>query len=102
MDATRAALETAYRSHASVLSASLTRLLGPSRLDAVEAVLHDTFVAALGAWSETGIPDVPAAWLMTAARRRALDELRRTRRELGRTSDAPPDDVPDGVERTEP
>jgi predicted RNA polymerase sigma factor len=58
-------LDRVYRQNAGALTASLTRLLGPRRLDAVEAVLHDTFVAALEAWRESGAPQNPAAWLTT-------------------------------------
>jgi RNA polymerase sigma factor (sigma-70 family) len=42
-----------------------------------EELAQDAFVTALERWSESGIPDNPGAWLMTAAKRRALDLLRR-------------------------
>ncbi len=45
-----------------------------------EEVVQDSLVAALQKWPEQGIPDKPGAWLMTAARRRAIDILRRDRR----------------------
>ena len=44
-----------------------------------EELAQDALVTALEQWPEEGIPDNPAAWLMTAAKRRALDSLRRGR-----------------------
>jgi RNA polymerase sigma factor (sigma-70 family) len=44
-----------------------------------EELAQDALVAALERWPEDGIPDKPAAWLMTAAKRRAIDSLRRGR-----------------------
>jgi RNA polymerase sigma-70 factor (ECF subfamily) len=46
------------------------------RLDLVEDALGDAVEAAARRWSEDGVPDNPAGWLMTAARRRVLDRLR--------------------------
>ena len=45
-----------------------------------EELAQDALVAALETWPGSGIPDNPAAWLMTTARRRGIDELRRNRR----------------------
>src|SRR5207244_1830546 len=45
-----------------------------------EEVVQDSLVAALENWPAQGIPDNPGAWLMTAARRRAIDLLRRDQR----------------------
>jgi RNA polymerase sigma-70 factor (ECF subfamily) len=44
-----------------------------------EELAQDALVAALEQWPEEGIPEKPAAWLMTAAKRRAIDSLRRGR-----------------------
>jgi predicted RNA polymerase sigma factor len=44
-----------------------------------EDLAQDALVAAIKQWPEEGIPDKPAAWLMTAAKRRAIDFLRRGR-----------------------
>ena len=55
-----------------------------------EELAQDALVAALEQWPESGIPDNPGAWLMAAAKNRAIDWFRRTRRlerkheELGR------------------
>jgi RNA polymerase sigma-70 factor, ECF subfamily len=48
-------------------------------LDVAEECVQDAYVAALAAWSQRGVPDNPAAWLTTTARRKALDALRRDR-----------------------
>jgi RNA polymerase sigma-70 factor, ECF subfamily len=63
-----------YREWALVLAATvrLTR-----DIDLAEECVQDAYVSALGAWTRTGVPDNPAAWLTTTARRKALDALRR-------------------------
>jgi RNA polymerase sigma-70 factor, ECF subfamily len=48
-------------------------------LDLAEECVQDAYAAALDAWTRQGVPDNPAAWLTTAARRRAIDVLRRDR-----------------------
>ena len=55
--------------------ATLTRRFGD--LDLAEDMLQEAFAQALHTWPETGIPDVPEAWLQTTARRKALDVVRR-------------------------
>jgi RNA polymerase sigma factor (sigma-70 family) len=54
------------------------RLIGD--FDLAEEVVQDSLVAALEKWPEQGIPDKPGAWLMTTARRRAIDIMRRDKR----------------------
>src|SRR6266566_9808981 len=70
-----AAVERALRDHWGRLLALLTRLLGS--LDAAEESLQDAYATALTAWERDGVPDRPDAWLLTTARRRALDRFRR-------------------------
>ena len=60
------------------MTAALVRLIGD--FDLAEEVVQDSLVAALEKWPLQGIPDKPGAWLMTTARRRAIDILRRDRR----------------------
>jgi RNA polymerase sigma-70 factor, ECF subfamily len=48
-------------------------------LDAAEESVQDAYVAALQAWSRDGVPDKPAAWLTTVARRTALNAMSRRR-----------------------
>ena len=59
--------------------AALTRIFGVHNLALAEDVVQDAFCRALDVWSVRGIPDNPAAWLMTTAKNRALDVIRRDR-----------------------
>ena len=72
-------VDDVFRRECRRLIAVLTRLLGPQNLQLAEDVVQEAFVAALGDWSAHGMPDNPAAWLLTAARRRAIDAIRRER-----------------------
>ncbi len=56
----------------------MVRLIG--NFDVAEEVVQDSLLAALETWPVHGIPEKPGAWLMTAARRRAIDVLRRDKR----------------------
>src|SRR5512143_2164705 len=58
--------------------ASLTRLVRD--VGVAEDLAHDALVAALERWPRTGVPDNPGAWLMAAAKNRAIDHLRRDKR----------------------
>jgi len=75
--AIRAAIHAAWRVVQPRLIATLSRMLRDVPL--AEELTQDALVAALEAWPATGVPDNPGAWLMTTARRRALDHLRRGR-----------------------
>jgi RNA polymerase sigma factor (sigma-70 family) len=55
--------------------AKLARML--RNVGLAEEIAQDAWVAALEQWGETGIPDNPGAWLMTTAKNRAIDQLRR-------------------------
>lgn len=57
--------------------AALTRIFGIHNLALAEDVAQDAFCRALEIWRLRGVPENPAAWLMTAAKRRAIDVLRR-------------------------
>jgi len=46
-------------------------------LDLAEECVQEAYASALRAWAATGVPDYPAAWLTTAAKRRAIDAIRR-------------------------
>ncbi len=56
----------------------MVRMIG--NFDIAEEVVQDSLLAALETWPTQGIPDKPGAWLMTTARRRAIDVLRRDQR----------------------
>lgn len=73
--ATAEAITAAWRADAAKLVAALTRLTGD--VGAAEDLAQDALVAALEQWPATGIPRNPAAWLMTTAKRRGIDQLRR-------------------------
>lgn len=61
------------------MTASLTRLFGVHNLALAEDVVQDAFCRALEVWKIRGVPPNPSAWLMTTARNRALDLIRRER-----------------------
>ncbi|MEM7739321.1 MAG: DUF6596 domain-containing protein [Pseudomonadota bacterium] len=71
----RAAAETAAKESRARLLGLLSRRTGD--LAAAEDALSDAFAAALQSWPRTGVPRAPDAWLLTAAKRRHLDETRK-------------------------
>src|SRR5687768_18584576 len=71
----RSTIEELYRSESRRLLATLVRRLGD--FDLAEEALQDAFAAALAGWPETGLPDNPRAWLVSAGRFKAIDQLRR-------------------------
>jgi len=68
-------IETLYRSDSGRVLATLVRLLGD--LDLAEEAMHEAFAAALESWPQTGIPDKPRPWLISTARFKAIDVIRR-------------------------
>jgi RNA polymerase sigma-70 factor, ECF subfamily len=78
-------IEAVWRMESAKIIARLTRML--RQVGLAEEFAQDALVSALEQWPRTGVPDRPGAWLMTAAKNRALDELRR-RKLIERTSDA--------------
>ena len=60
------------------MTAALVRSLGD--FDLAEECVQDALVAALEHWPREGVPDNPGAWLMTTARRKGIDRLRREKR----------------------
>ena len=73
--ATAEAITAAWRAESTKLVAALTRLTRD--VGAAEDLAQDALVAALEQWPATGIPRNLAAWLMTTARRRGIDQIRR-------------------------
>jgi len=73
--ATHQAIATVWRIDAARIVAVVARMVRD--VGVAEELAQDALVAALEHWPREGIPDNPAAWLMTTARRRALDHLRR-------------------------
>jgi len=74
-------IETLYRSESGRVLATLVRLLGD--LELAEEAMHEAFAAALEAWPRTGIPDNPRPWLISTARFKAIDAMRRRARFQG-------------------
>jgi RNA polymerase sigma factor (sigma-70 family) len=68
-----------FRHEAGRIVAALTRVFGVHNLALAEDVVQDALCRALEVWKFRGVPDNPSAWLMTAAKNRALDVLRRER-----------------------
>jgi RNA polymerase sigma factor (sigma-70 family) len=86
------AIDAVWRIESPRLIAGLARMVRDVSL--AEDLAQDALVAALERWPESGIPDNPGAWLMAAAKHRAIDTFRRTKllerkhEELGREVDA--------------
>jgi RNA polymerase sigma factor (sigma-70 family) len=86
------AIDAVWRIESPRLIAGLARMVRDVSL--AEDLAQDALVAALERWPESGIPDNPGAWLMAAAKHRAIDTFRRTKllerkhEELGREADA--------------
>ncbi|MEX0626481.1 MAG: RNA polymerase sigma factor [Chloroflexota bacterium] len=93
-------LERVLREERTRLIASLVRILGD--WDLAEELVQEAAVAALEHWPTDGLPRNPGAWLMTTARRRAIDRLRRDARfrqrleQLGEEADEMERPIPTG------
>jgi RNA polymerase sigma-70 factor (ECF subfamily) len=71
--------EHLFRRESGRLVAALTRIFGVHNLALAEDVVQDAFCRAIEIWKVRGVPDNPSAWLMAAAKNRALDVVRRER-----------------------
>jgi RNA polymerase sigma factor (sigma-70 family) len=76
--ATHRAIDAVWRIESARLIAGLTRIVRDVAV--AEDLAQDALVAALEQWPTSGIPDNPGAWLMTTAKHRAIDHLRRNTR----------------------
>ncbi|MFF1292365.1 MULTISPECIES: RNA polymerase sigma factor [unclassified Streptomyces] len=98
-------VEAVFRAEYGRAVAVLVRFLGD--IDLAEEAVQDAFTTAVGRWPETGVPPSPAGWIITTARNRAIDRLRREAGRDGRhaeaallhTPDAPPEEGPVRDER---
>src|ERR1700742_2555773 len=75
---TRELLDSLYRVDSGRIRATLIRLLGD--FDLAEEAMHEAFAAALSLWPTSGVPDNPRPWLISTARFKAIDTLRRRAR----------------------
>src|SRR5438067_497771 len=97
--ATHRTIDAVWRIESARLIAGLARMVRDVGL--AEDLAHDALVAALEQWPHWGVPDNPGAWLMAAAKHRAIDQLRRSKRlerkheEIGRTLQAGEGTAPD-------
>jgi RNA polymerase sigma factor (sigma-70 family) len=73
----RRTVEAVWRIESARLVAALARIVRDVGL--AEEVAQEAFMSALEQWPEQGVPDNPGAWLMTAAKRKAIDLIRRER-----------------------
>jgi RNA polymerase sigma factor (sigma-70 family) len=71
--------ERLFRDDSGRIVGALTRIFGLENLALAEDVMQDTFCRALEVWRLRGVPENPSAWLMKAAKNRAIDLLRRER-----------------------
>ncbi len=100
----RQAIDTVIRLESARLIAGLARYAAGD-LDLAEELAQDAVVAALEQWPRGGVPVNPGAWLMTVAKRRAVDQFRRNRElerkyaEIGRVLEAEEDDGTAGFDQ---
>jgi RNA polymerase sigma factor (sigma-70 family) len=73
--ATTRAIEAVWRIESARLIGVLARIVRD--VGVAEELAQDAFVAALGQWPESGVPENPGAWLTATAKHRAIDRLRR-------------------------
>jgi len=98
-------LDTVWRMESPRLIATLTRIVRDVGL--AEDLAQDAFVAAVQQWPVEGVPDNPAAWLTSVAKRRAVDHIRRAalserkHQELGRDLQVAEELAPDDAERAD-
>ncbi|MEV5174015.1 RNA polymerase sigma factor [Streptomyces flaveolus] len=93
-------IEAVFRAEYGRAVAVLVRFLGD--IDLAEEAVQDAFATAVTRWPETGVPPSPAGWIITTARNRAVDRLRRESSRDARHAeavrlhapDAPPEEGP--------
>jgi RNA polymerase sigma-70 factor, ECF subfamily len=74
-----AAVDAVYRSDWGRIVATLIRIVGD--FDLAEEAAQEAFAVAVEAWQADGIPEFPRAWIIQTARRKAIDRIRRRRRQ---------------------
>jgi RNA polymerase sigma-70 factor, ECF subfamily len=101
------AVETVYREEWGRIVATLIRLVGD--FEVAEEAAQEAFTAAVNQWRVTGVPEFPRAWIIQTARHKAIDRMRRQKRQsqsiesytasgLGSTMEEPnydTDEIPD-------
>ena len=103
--AIRIAVDAVYRAESRRVLATLIRLLGD--FDRAEEAMHDAFAIAIDRWSRDGVPNNPRAWLISTARHKSIDAMRRRSRFDAAVTDVAeyvhpkPPDVPDDARDVE-
>jgi RNA polymerase sigma-70 factor (ECF subfamily) len=92
-------LERVFRRESGPVLATLIRYLGD--FDLAEEALQEATVAALERWPVDGLPDRPGAWLLTTARRKAIDRIRREARRAEKQRAAAADSAADSIDAEE-
>ncbi len=102
MTATHDVIAATFRTEFGAAVATLTRLFGD--IDVAEEAVQEAFVVATQKWTDDGVPPNPGGWIVTTARRKALDKLRRESsrgdKEQRATNEAPVNDDRDDDEVT--
>jgi RNA polymerase sigma-70 factor, ECF subfamily len=93
-------IEAVFRSESGRAVASLVRYFGD--IDVAEEAVQEAFVVALERWPSDGLPPSPAGWIITTARNRGLDRVRRESRRDDRQAEAVRLQVPDEPEEVGP
>jgi RNA polymerase sigma-70 factor (ECF subfamily) len=73
------AVETVYREEWGRIVATLIRLVGD--FEVAEEAAQEAFTAAVDQWRVTGVPEFPRAWIIQTARHKAIDRIRRSKRQ---------------------
>ena len=81
-----AAVERAYRESSGRAVATLARVFGD--IDIAEDAVQEAFAVAAQRWPAAGVPPNPGGWIVTTARNKALDRLRRESSRPGREAQA--------------
>ena len=81
-----AAIERTYRQSSGVAVATLVRLFGD--IDLAEEAVQEAFIVATERWPAAGVPPNPGGWIVTTARHKAVDRLRRESSRFGRETEA--------------
>jgi RNA polymerase sigma-70 factor (ECF subfamily) len=93
----RETIDAVYRDESRRVFATLVRLVGD--FDLAEESMHEAFAAALQAWLRDGVPANPRAWLVSTARFKAIDTIRRRARfDASKEQIARDDQMPEGLD----
>jgi RNA polymerase sigma factor (sigma-70 family) len=72
-------VEHLFRTEYGKVLAIITKYFGASNLQLAEDIVQDTLIAAMTDWGTNGIPGNPTAWLVQVAKRKALNEIKRSK-----------------------